>query len=121
MRTFGRVLFTLLIVGAIGALGYGIWNAGYQQGLAETLETTADVVVATPFAGYYGFGVFGVFFKVFFALLLFGLLFKVLFGRRHWRRYAEGHGSGQFRSPMEDRMKRWHDEAHGEGRDPTGS
>jgi hypothetical protein len=40
MRVFGRVLMVVLLLGAIGAVGYGVWNAGYQQGLVETVETT---------------------------------------------------------------------------------
>ncbi len=112
MRTFGRVFVSLLLIGAIGALGYGVWNAGYQQGLVETVGATADVVVTAPYyPGYYGFGVFGLMFKIFFAFILFGLLFKVLFGRRHWRHYGMD-GPDHYRSKMESRMTRWHEEAH---------
>ena len=129
MRVFGRVLAVVLLLGAIGAIGFGVWNAGYQQGLVETVEVvesgTADVVVTAPYyPGYwYGFGVFGLIFKIFFAFLLFGLLFKFLFGWRYWRGYHRGEGREQYRSMMEDRMKRWHDEAHGRTPPPdaTGS
>ncbi len=118
MRGFGRVLLVVLLLGAIGAIGFGVWDAGYQRGLVETVETTADVVVAAPFyPGYYGFGVFGLIFKVFFAFLLFSFLFKIMFGRRYWRRDA-GNGHGNYRSSMEDRMAKWHDEAHGRAPDP---
>lgn len=116
MRTFGRALFSLLIIGAIVALGYGVWDAGYQQGLVETADAAREVIV-TPYPGYYGFGVFGLVFKVFLAFLLFGLLFKVLFGRRYWRRYRMD-GPDHYRAKMESRMERWHDEAH--GRTPRG-
>lgn len=118
MRVFGRVLAVVLLLGVIGAVGFGIWNSGYQQGLVETVDATTEVVVATPYyPGYYGFGVFGLIFKIFFAFLFFGLIFKFLFGWRHWRRYQSGPGAGpgpdHYRSTMEKRMKRWHDEAHG--------
>ena len=122
MRVFGRVLAVLLLLGAIGAIGYGVWDAGYQRGLVETVGTTADVVVTTPYyPGYYGFGVFGLMFKVFFAFLLFGLLFKLLFGRRHWRGYYKGAGPDSYRSHMEERLSRWHDEAHGRRPPPDAS
>ena len=115
MRVFGRVLAVLLLLGALGALGWGIWNAGYQQGLVETVETTTDVVVTAPYypGFFYGFGAFGLIFKIFFAVLLFGLLFKFLFGWRYWRGHYKGEGGEGYRSHMEDRMKRWHDEQHG--------
>jgi len=123
MRVFGKVVLVLLLIGTLGAIGYGVWNAGYQQGLVETVETTADVVVTTPYyPGLYGFGVFGLIFKIFFVFLFFGLIFKFFFGWRYWRRHHDGHGNGpgsdHYRSKMEDRMNRWHDEAHGS---PSGS
>jgi hypothetical protein len=113
MRVFGRALLVVLLAGAIGGVGFGVWNAGYQQGLVETVETTTDIVVTAPYyPGYYGFGVFGLIFKVFFVFLAFGLLFKFMFGRRYWRHYS-GQGHDHYRSKMEDRMTKWHDEAHG--------
>ncbi|MEA1903216.1 MAG: hypothetical protein U9N56_06795 [Actinomycetota bacterium] len=113
MRTFGRILIVVLLLGAIGGIGYGVWNSGYQQGLMETVETTADVVVTAPYyPGYYGFGVFGLMFKIFFAFILFGLLFKIFFGRRYWCHHT-GEAHDHYRSRMESRMSRWHDEAHG--------
>ena len=118
MRVFGRVLLVLLLIGTLGALGYGVWNSGYQQGIVKSVESTADVVVTIPYyPGLYGFGVFDLIFKVFFAFLLFGLIFKFFFGWRYWRGHHNGSpvgpGHADYRSRMEDRMKRWHDEAHG--------
>ena len=118
MRVFGRVVLVLLLIGTLGAIGFGVWNSGYQQGLVETVETTTDVVVTAPYyPGLYGFGVFGLMFKIFFAFLFFGLIFKFLFGWRYWRGHHygpdDGPGRGHYRSTMEDRMTRWHDEAHG--------
>lgn len=112
MRVFGRVLLAVLLIGAIGALGFGVWNSGYQQGLTETVQTTADVVVAAPY--YPGLWGFGLIFKLFFAFLLFGLIFKLIIGRRYWRSHRGGDvGYGPPRAHMEERMRRWHDEAHG--------
>lgn len=117
MRTFGRALMSLLLIGAIVALGYGVWNSGYQQGLVESVDAATEVIVA-PYPGYYGFGVFGLIFKIFFAFLLFGLLFKVMFGWRRWRHYRTEGGPEHYRAKMEGRFNRWHDEAH--GRTPRG-
>lgn len=114
MRVFGGVLAVLLLIGALGALGFGIWNSGYQQGLVETVDATAEVVVATPYyPAYNGFGAFGLIFKVFFMFLLFGLVFKIFLGRRYWRGHYRGEDHDHYRSRMEDRMERWHDDAHG--------
>ena len=113
MRVFGRFVLFILLLGAIGAVGYGVWNAGYQQGLLETVGSTADVVVAPYYPGIWGFGVFGLFFKILFLFLLFGLVAKLFFGRRYWRRHYNGEGHEQYRSRMEERMTKWHDEAHG--------
>ncbi|MGB7860568.1 MAG: hypothetical protein WBM90_08735 [Acidimicrobiia bacterium] len=113
MRLFGRVVLVLLLVGTLGALGYGVWNAGYQQGLVETVETTADVVVTAPYyPAIYGFGVFGLIFKAFFAFVIFGLIFKFFFGWRHWHRRGDDEGNGFYRSRMEDRLGHWHEQAH---------
>ena len=118
----GTILATILILGAVGAVGYGLWNSGYQQGAIEATESTAEVVVATPvYPGYGGFGVFGLFFGIFFLFLLFGLISKLMFGRRYWRGgpgpWEKGwhgpDGHDEYRSRMEQRMTDWHEGAHG--------
>ncbi|MEX1124289.1 MAG: hypothetical protein WD895_03040 [Acidimicrobiia bacterium] len=114
----GAVLLTILVLGALGAAGFGVYQIGYQQGL---VETGAQVVVNTPGPGFYpgvwGFGFFGIFFKLLFLFLIFGLIARVFFGRRHW-----GHGPGPYwakewheghTSPMEQRLADWHEKAHG--------
>jgi hypothetical protein len=116
----GTVLITLLIVGALGAIGFGLWQMGYQRGL---VETGAEVVTRTvngihgwwgPGWGLAGFGFFGLFFKVLLFFLLFGLIARVFFGPRRWggpgpywgQDWHEGQGS------PEQRMTEWHDRAH---------
>jgi hypothetical protein len=122
----GTVLITLLIVGALGAIGFGLWQMGYQRGL---VETGAEVVTRTvngihgwwgPGWGLGGFGFFGLFFKVLLLFLLFGLIARLFFGPRRWggpgpywgRDWHEGHGS------PEQRMTEWHDRAHGNPTNP---
>ena len=119
MRTFGRVLLVVLVIGAIGALGFGVWNAGYQQGLVETVGSTTDVVVTAPFyPAFWGFGFFGLVFKLFVAILLFGLIAKLFFGRRYWRSHHMSGGPEHYRSRMEERLSDWHDQAHGRAPPP---
>jgi hypothetical protein len=114
----GTVLITLLIVGALGAIGFGVWQMGYQRGL---VETGAEVVVNTGRAmqGWWGpgwgigFGFFGIFFKILLFFLLFGLIARLFFGPRRWgpywgRDWHDGQGS-----PMDQHMTEWHDRAHG--------
>ena len=121
----GTVLITLLIVGALGAIGFGLWQMGYQRGL---VETGAEVVTRTVngIHGWWGpgwgigFGFFGLFFKVLLFFLLFGLIARFFFGPRRWggpgpywgRDWHEGEGS------PEQRMTEWHDRAHGSQPNP---
>jgi hypothetical protein len=121
----GTVLITLLIVGALGAIGFGLWQMGYQRGL---VETGAEVVTRTVngIQGWWGpgwgvgFGFFGLFFKVLLFFLLFGLIARLFFGPRRWggpgpywgRDWHEGQG------PPEQRMTEWHDRAHGSQANP---
>jgi hypothetical protein len=122
----GTVLITLLAVGALGAIGFGLWQMGYQRGL---VETGAEVIVNTgravqgwwgPGWGFGGFGFFGLFFKVLLFFLLFGLIARLFFGPRRWggpgpywaRDWHEDQG------PPEQRMTEWHDRAHGSQPNP---
>ena len=79
-NVIGTVLITVLVLGALGAIGLGVYQIGYTNGLAET---GAEVVVnnALPaFHGWWGwgpgigFGFFGIFFKIFFVILIIGLI-----------------------------------------------
>lgn len=125
-NVIGTVLITILIVGALGAIGFGLWQMGYQRGL---VETGAEVVVNTGRAiegwwgpGWgFGFGIFGFFFKILFFILIIGLIARLFFGPRRWggpgpywgRDWHEGQTS-----PMEQRMTEWHDRAHGNQPNP---
>lgn len=120
-NVIGVVVITILVLGALGALGFGLYQIGYQNGL---VETGTEVVVNTHRGGFHpgwwgpgfgGFGLFGLFFKILFFFLIFGLIARLFFGRR-W-----GWGPGPYggrdwhegrTSPMEQRMTEWHDGAH---------
>ncbi len=120
-NVIGAILATILVLGALGAAGYGVYQLGYQQGL---VETGAQVVVNGPgyYPGLWGFGVFGLLFRVIFLFLVFGLIARLVFGRRRW-----GWGPGPYRgrgydghdSPMEHRLDEWHQRMHDPGRAAT--
>ena len=111
MRVFVRIAVMVLLIALIGGIGYGVWNAGYDQGVIDAADSTTEIVVNRPYDR--GFFPFGAIFGFFFLFLLFGLLFKFAFGWRRWGRHYKGGGPGGYRAHMEDRMTRWHDEAHG--------
>ena len=128
-NVIGTVLITILVVGALAAAGFGLFQIGYQQGL---VETGADVVINRVgpglHHGYWGFGgpgafgVFGVFFKILFVFLIFGLIARLFFGRRPWGPpggpYWARDWEGNHRSAMEQHLTDWHEKAHGEGTPP---
>jgi hypothetical protein len=114
-------LLTVLVLGALGAVGYGVYQIGFEQGLAQS---GAEVIVNPPgtvvypglHPGIWGFGFVGIFFKILFFVLIFGLIARIFFGRRRW-----GWGPGPYRgrpgwhhdhSPMEDHLGEWHRQAH---------
>jgi hypothetical protein len=125
----GAVLVTILVLGALGAVGFGLYQIGYNQGL---VETGAEVVVNTPGPGFHpgfhpgywgfgaGFGVFGLFFKVLFLFLIIGLIARLFFGRRPWGPgpYWGRDWEGDRRSPMDHHLSEWHEQAHGEPKPP---
>ena len=115
-RGFGLVwaLVTVLIAGAAA------WFA-YHAGLATTIAASGhDGVYYGGYPGYYGFG-FG-----FFPLLLFIILIALIFRRRRWHGYWGGRGWGGYGHGygppsdkpdvppvIEERLRAWHDRAHG--------
>jgi hypothetical protein len=117
-NVIGAVLLTVLTVGALGAVGYGLYQLGFQQGL---VETGTEVVVSNPNVypgfwgpGFWGFGFFGIFFKLLFVFLIIGLIGRFFFGRRRWG-YGPPWGNDwhEGQSPAEQRMQEWHERAHG--------
>lgn len=106
-NVIGPILGTILVLGALGAAGWGVFQAGYRSGLAET---ASEVVVHHP---GYGYGGFGFIFGFLFLFLLFGLISRLFFwgrwrggyrGPRHW-------GDGE-ETPMEGRLHEWHERQH---------
>jgi hypothetical protein len=121
-NVIGTVLITILILGALGAIGFGLYQIGFEQGLVESGEVAANRIRPVvhdgwwgPGWGFGGFGVFGLFFRILFFFLIIGLVARLFFGPRwgrgpYWGRdWQYGHTS-----PMEERLGEWHDRAHGE-------
>jgi len=102
----GPIVGTILTLGLLGVAGFGIYQAGYQNGLAET---ASEVVIRGP--RFYP--PFGFFFGFIFLLFLFGFISRLFFWGR-WRGGWSGPRSwdGQDGSPMEQRLHEWHDRAH---------
>ena len=123
----GTVLITVLVLGALGAIGLGLYQVGYTNGLAES---GAEVVVNNPvpaFHGWWGwgpgigFGFFGIFFKIFFVILIIGLISRLFWGPRRWGPpgpYWDRGWHDEHRPPMEERMDEWHQKAHQEETSP---
>lgn len=110
MRTIMRVAAVVLVIALAGAIGYGVWNAGYEQGLVEATDATTEIVVTQSRGGFFPFGaIFGFFFLFF----LFGLIFKFAFGWRRWGGHYRGAGPSRYSTHMGERLTQWHDEAHG--------
>lgn len=91
---FARALLALLVIFAIGLVGYQI---GVSQNIAAQLPAVAapgGVPVAYygyPYHWGFGFGFLGFLFPLFFLFLLFGLMRAAFGGHRGWK---GGYGAG---------------------------
>jgi len=143
VRGFASVLFGLVIVVVLAGIGVGIYDAGVQQGIAQTASVPAGTL---PYAAYGygfhgGFGFLGLLFPILFLFVIFGLV-RAAFrgGRGGWGR-GYGHGYGKWGpggpggpwmggSDRETWIADWHRKLHedagttpasGSGAGPTGS
>ena len=135
MGTAIRVLAVLLVVGLLAGIGFGVYNAGVDQGLAQNVNAAASgpPAVAYGYPGYYGhwgfgFGFFGIFFWILGIFLIFALLRAAFgwgrWGRGRWGGYGHGgygHGgysggpAGDKGDPRRAMLDEWHRDAHGSG------
>jgi hypothetical protein len=113
MRGLGGFIFTILVVGLIGFVGYQI---GVTQQIAAV---PGAAPVAYPYYwhpfGFFGFGFFGLLFPLFFLFLFFGAMRAFFWGG--WRG-GYGHSSSRHYgapSAFED----WHRRAHSEPERPA--
>lgn len=131
MNTAFRVIAALLLVGVLVGIGFGVYNAGVSQGIAQNVTAVASGAPAAAY-GYYpgflgphwgwGFGFFGIFFWILGFFLIFALL-RAAFG---WGRYGHhhgrwgGNGPGGWNQPgrgdsRREMLDQWHRDAHGTG------
>jgi len=117
MRRGFLLIWTLVTAAIAGVTGFLSYQAGYASGLATKIPEGA--AGAAPYWAYgfhpflFGFGLF----PLFFLIVLIVLLFAAFGRRRRWGGgwgYPGGPYQGGGQSPMEQRLKEWHDRAHGE-------
>jgi len=136
MRSFGSILWGLLVVVVLAGIGVAIYNAGLQQGIAQSANLPAGTVpyYAYGWNGGGGWGIFGLFFPILFLFILFGIARAAFGHRRGWGGYGPGYGKwgygpgagmGPGMGPGSDR-EHWVAEMHrrlheAEGSSPTAS
>jgi len=109
---FARAIFALIVITAIGLVGYQI---GVSQAIATQLPAGAAPVAYYGYPYHFGFGFLGFLFPLFFLFLIFGLLRAAMFGGRGGRGHKGtgymgrgGWGDGR------ERIEALHRELHGE-------
>lgn len=123
-----RVVAALLLVGLLVGIGFGVYNAGVSQGLAQNVTAVASGAPGIAY-GYdpgfvgphwgWGFGFFGIFFWILGIFLIFGLV-RLAFGwGRGGRsgRWGGGYGPGGWLhpgqgDPRQEMLQEWHRQAH---------
>lgn len=109
---FARAIFALIVITAIGLVGYQI---GVSQAIATQLPAGAAPVAYYGYPYHFGFGFLGFLFPLFFLFLIFGLLRAAMFGGRGgWGHTGAGYmGRGGWGDGRE-RIEALHRELHGE-------
>jgi hypothetical protein len=117
-RTLKTVVFAVVVLAVVAAIGGAAYNAGLARGIAESSRVLAAPGAAPapvlPYAyghGWHpwGFGLFPVF--PFFGLLLAVFVLKVLFWRGPWGPWARG---GYWTNGVPPAFEEWHRRAHGQ-------
>jgi hypothetical protein len=129
---FGRgifgVLAAIVVVALVAGIGFGVYNAGVSEGIAEAARAAqaagdSPAVVYPPYVGHHGygwggggFGFFGILFGILFLFLIFGLI-RAAFGWGRWGGGGRGPGGWESRN---ERIAELHRELH-QRDEPTSS
>jgi hypothetical protein len=95
VRSFGSVLWGLLVVIVLAGIGVGIYNAGLQQGIVQSADLPAGTVPYAAYGGHWDGGIFGLFFPILFLFILFGIA-RAAFGHRRGWGHGYGYGPGRW-------------------------
>ncbi len=109
---FARALFAMIVILAIGLVGYQI---GVSQAIATQLPAGAAPVAYYGYPYHFGFGFLGFLIPLFFLFLFFGLMRMAFGGGRGWKG-GQGYGymgRGGWGDGRE-RIEALHRELHGE-------
>lgn len=109
---FARALFAMIVILAIGLVGYQI---GISQTIATQLPAGAAPVAYYGYPYHFGFGFLGFLFPLFFLFLIFGLMRAAFGGGRGWSKGGTGYGyMGRGWGDGRQRIEELHRELHGE-------
>jgi hypothetical protein len=121
-RGFGilSLVVTVTLIAVVGAIAY---QAGWSEGLAQHVPD-GSAPAGGPYPYYYGYGphffgfgwIFGLLFFLFLGFIFFRVVAFGLFGgRRGWGSgKGWGHHGGGIPPQIDERMKEWHRQAHGD-------
>ena len=118
MRGIGSFLLGIVALVLLAGIGVAIYNAGLQQGIAQTVELPGSVPYYAYGGHWGGFGIFGLIFPILFLFLIFGLIRAALGGGRgRWGHPGYGYGpgrwgSGPWMADRDSRIAEWHRQLH---------
>jgi hypothetical protein len=124
-RGFGilSLVVTVIVIAVVGVIAY---QAGWSAGFAQHVPASDGTTAVAPYPYYYGYGphffgfgwIFGLLFFLFLGFIFLRILAFGLFG---WRRGGWGYGRGMghhygggIPPAIDERMKEWHRQAHGD-------
>jgi hypothetical protein len=125
------LVLTTIFVAVVGVIAY---QAGWSEGFAQHVPAVDGTTAVAQYPYYYGYGPhffgFGWIFGLLFFLFILFLIFRVAsFGRwagRGWGGYGgrggwKGYGGGGIPPAIDERMREWHKQAHGDQPAESGS
>ncbi|HVD01841.1 MAG TPA: hypothetical protein VNG93_11960 [Candidatus Dormibacteraeota bacterium] len=112
MRSRFAFIWVLLTAAVAGVAAWIAYGAGVATRVASTAPATAAGAPPYYYYGHPGFGFFP-FFGFFWLLFLVFVLFWIFRGRRGWGHHRFGTPGGM-PPVIDERLKSWHEQAHGD-------